>query len=588
MNRSDRIPRLLAALSLLSMLACGRSADDGRTPEPAAAEAPAGRPGGRLVAALRAEPDTLNPLFVANRTAQTLRYLTSADLIHINRYTQEVEPALAESWSVSDDGTLYTLNLRRGIRFSDGEPFDADDVVFSFAVHLDPEVGSSNRQLLMVAGEPIRVEKIDSHTVTFELAAPYAVGERIFDSVAIVPQHLLAESYASGTLGTAWGLGTPPEQIAGLGPFQPTSYRPGERLTLARNPHYWRRDQAGNPLPYLDELVFLVVASEDAQAIRFQNGEVDIVSGLSAENFAALEARGPDASYVLTDLGAGLAYNFLFFNLNDLADADLPEVAARQKWFRQRDFRRAVHQAIDRQGIRRLVYSDRATVIDSPVTSGNRLWRNERIAPVSRSIDGARRLLAEAGFSWNEDEQLVDAAGTPVEFTIITNSSNTQRLEIAAIVQEDLRQLGMSVQVVPLEFRTMVDRLLNSCDYDACVLGLGGGDVDPNSSMAVWLSSGASHLWALRQETPATPWEAEIDSLMNRQLAEMDPVERKRLFDRVQEILAEELPFIWIVSPNVLAGAHRDLGNFRPAVLEPSALWNAYELFWKNSNKNLD
>ncbi len=587
MPHLPRTLRSLALLATLTTLGCGQPpAERQALPEPATGRQ-SGVPGGRLVAALRAAPGTLNPLLTIDRPAQTLSYLTSADLIRINRSTQRTEPALAESWAASEDGTRYTLRLRPGVRFSDGEPFDADDVVFSFRLHLDPEVGSPHRALLTVRGEPIRVERIDSHTVAFELAAPYAAGERIFDSVAIVPAHRLSESHALGTLPSVWELDGTTEPIPGLGPFVVTSYRPGEALILERNPHYWKTDESGQPLPYVDEVVLLLVASEDAQAIRFQNGEIDVVSDLSAENYSALEAAAA-GRYVLEDLGAGLGYDFVFFNLNDLSGAGLPAVTARQKWFRQRDFRHAVSEAIDRDAIRRLVYHGRATIVGGPVTDGNRLWRNEAIVPAPRSLEGARARLAAAGFSWNADGRLRDAWGAPVEFTIITNSSNTQRLEMAAIVQEDLRQLGISVQVVPLEFQTMVERLLVSHDYDACLLGLGSGDVDPNSAMSVWLSSGGSHLWAPGQASPATAWEAEIDSLMTAQLAELDPVARKRQYDRVQEILAAELPLIPLVSPNVLAGARRGLRNFRPAVLEPTALWNVDELFWAAGAKNLD
>ena len=569
-------------LCWLGVVACGDAA-----PLPAPADPLVGRAGGSLVTSLRAEPRTLNPVLAADRPSQTIRDLTNADLIHINRLTQHTEPALAESWTRSDDGRLYTLSLRRNVRFSDGEPFDADDVLFTFDLYLDPEVGAPNRSLLVVQGEPIRVEKVDSHTVIFETAEPYAAGERLFDSIAMLPEHLLLEAYESGAFAEAWGLGASLDAIATLGPFHPVAYNHGDSLTLERNPHYWKVDEHGQRLPYLDKLVFRFVVSEDAEAVRFQNGEIDVVGGFSAENFAALEQLG-ERDFELHDIGPGLAYHFVFFNLNDLSAADRPETGARQEWFKQREFRRAVSEAADREAMTRLVFQGRATAIGGPVTEANRLWRNDSVEVPVRSIEGARARLAAAGYSWNEQGELRGPAGRRVEFSIVTNSSSTQRVGMAAILQQDLADLGISTQVVPLEFRSLVQRLLESRDFDACVLGLGGGDVDPNSSSNVWLSSGGSHLLAPSQESPATEWEAEIDSLMIRQLTEIDPQERKRLYDRVQEILAEELPLIYLVSPNVLAGARRGLGNFRPAVLEPSALWNAEELFWLEQPKNLD
>lgn len=585
----------LVGFSLVGALGCG---EPGERSIPAGGEPASpigstsgmetGSRGGRLVAALRTEPGTLNPVIAADRPAQKVRHLINADLIHINRSTQRTEPALARAWTVSEDGRLYTLQLRTDVLFSDGEPFDADDVVFSFRAYLDPEVGSTNRALLTIDGEPIRVEKLDAHTVAFELGSSYAAGERLFDSVAMLPEHLLSASYDSGTLAQAWGLGTPPELMAGLGPFQPGAYRPGESLTLVRNPHFWRRDADGQQLPYVDELVLRFVPSQDAEAIRFQNGEIDVIAGFSAENYSALEPQSDSKGYRLHDLGPGLGFEFLFFNLNDLSGTGLDEIEARQAWYRRREFRQAISEVADREGIARLVYKGRATPIGGPVSSGDRLWRNQNIEPPVRSIEAARERLRAVGFSWDDEGNLLDEAGLAVEFTLVTNSSNTQRVGMAAILQEDLRQLGMAVQVVPLEFQSLVERLLETRDFDACIFGLGGGDADPNSPMSVWLSSGSRHLWAPAQGQPATAWEAEIDELMTRQLTETDPAERKRLYDRVQRILADELPLIFLVSPNVLAGADRRLGNFQPAILEPSALWNADRLFWPEEAKNRD
>jgi peptide/nickel transport system substrate-binding protein len=214
--------------------------------------------------------------------------MTMADLIHINRYSQRTEAALASSWTVSSDGRQYTLRLRRGVRFSDGHPFDADDVIFTFEAYLDPSVHSPQRELLIIAGKPIRLQKVDDSTVRFDLAQPYAAAERLFDSVAILPRHLLKKLYDEGKLAGAWTLNTPPEQFAGLGPFRVKQYIPGQRIILEPNPYYWKTDEKGNRLPYLHEIVALFAANADAEALRFEAGEIDVVSRLSAANFSAL------------------------------------------------------------------------------------------------------------------------------------------------------------------------------------------------------------------------------------------------------------------------------------------------------------
>src|SRR6202167_3177266 len=349
-----------------------------------------GHAGGRLVVALRSEPKTLNPAQALDEPSRDVIRCMTADLIHINRGSLKTEPALAKSWSVSRDGRQYTLQLRRGVRFSDGEPFNADDVIFSFQVYLDEKVDSSQRDLLVVGGKPITVVKVDDYAVRFKLAQPYAAAERLFDSIAILPRHLLQSGYRAGGLSQAWSLSMAPSEFAGLGPFRLKEYVAGQRVVLERNPYYWKADRVGNQLPYLNEVVFLFVPSEDAQVIRFQSGDTDVLSRFSAENFVVLQKQQSVKGYHLDDLGSGLEYNFLFFNLNDLASKGLPEIAKKQAWFQDVRFRQAVSAALDRDAIVRLVYNGRATSLWGHVTPGNKLWVDSQIAHPARSLDRAR------------------------------------------------------------------------------------------------------------------------------------------------------------------------------------------------------
>ena len=569
----------LAVLLGLILASCGgKSGPAARSADSPADEAPTR--GGRLAVALGADPKTLNPIFAADHPSTAVVRRTTADLIHINRLTQQTEGALAESWTVSEDGTTYRLELRRGVLFSDGEPFDADDVVFSFRAIQDEAVASPNRDLLVLDGVPIEVRKIASHTVEFDLGKPHAVGDRVFDSVPILPSHLLEESYLEGTLGEVWGLGADPAAIAGLGPFRFKSYAPAQRLVLERNPHYWRKEARGGPLPYLDELVFQITPNEDTQALRFQSGEIDLVDGLSAANFSVLEAGAADRGYELFDLGPGLQFDLLFFNLNP-PDPRNEKQRLRAKWLGNKAFRQAVSAAVDREGIARLVYRGRATPIWSQVSPGNRLWFNADLPRPPRSLERARALLSAAGFSWR-DGRLVDADSLPVALSLATNSSNSARVQMLTIIGEDLRELGMQIQIVTLELRALIGRVFETKDYDLCVLALGGGDADPNPLMNVLLSSGATHLWNPGSSQPPPPWQAEIDRLMTGQATVLARDQRKRMYDRVQELIADELPMVALVSPNVLVGARSGLGNFRPAILDHQTLWNVEELYWKS------
>jgi peptide/nickel transport system substrate-binding protein len=547
-----------------------------------------GRSGGRLVISLRAEPKTLNPLSAADAPSREVIGAMQSDLVHINRATQLTEPALAKSWKISADGLQYTLTLRQGLRFSDGHSLDADDVLFTFRVYLDESVHATQRDQLIVGGKPITVRKVDAQTLVFQFAKPDGVEERLFDGFAVLPRHLLEKPYQEGKLGQLWTPSTPPNEWASLGPFRLKEYVAGQKLVLERNPYYWKTDTNGNRLPYLDELVFLFVPSADAQVLRFQSGETDIITRLGAENFSVLSRQ--QRSYTLADAGPGLEYNFLFFNLNDLGEKSTASLIRKQKWFRDVKFRQAISAAVDRDAIVRLVYQGRGAALWGPVTPGNHRWVDAAIPHSPRSAERARSLLKEAGFSWstapNGESTLVDSDGKSVEFSILTSSSSTDRTKMATLIQDDLKQLGIHAQVVPLEFRSLIDRVTQTKEYDACLLGLASFDADPTSELNVWLSSGGTHLWNPSQPHPSTPWEAEIDRLMERQLSTPGYDQRKKLYDRVQEILAENQPMIFLASPDILVGAKNSIANIHPAVLEPYLLWNVEQLYFRSGPEN--
>ncbi len=571
---------LLAGVLLLGALGCASPEDEGR---PSAKEVSAKGTGGRLVTALRVEPRTLNPVTATDRAAQTVIRRMTADLVHLNRATQQSEGSLAESWTISEDSRRFTLELRRGVRFSDGEPFDAADVVFTFQVLLDERVASPMRSLLVVGGQPVEVRKLSSHRVEVEMAAPYAPGVLFFDSIPVLPEHRLAEAYREGRLAKSWGFNTPPKEVVGLGPFRLRSYQPGEQVVLERNPYYWKADPEGRQLPYLDEMVFVFVPTEDAQVIRFENGETHVIDHLSAESFNLL-ARQAGRGYEMRDLGAGLEFGFLFFNLNDVEADRLPEIARKQSWFRRAAFRRAVSAAIDRDAIVRLVFEGRATAIASHVSPGNKPWTNASLVAQPQSLARARELLAGDGFSWNEAGTLRDPQGREVAFSIVTNASNSQRVQMATILQEDLRQLGINVQVATIEFGALIDRLTRSFDYEASILSI-TGDLDPTHFVNVFRSDGSGRLWRLARSSPEAAWQLEIDRLLDEQTTLVDYEARKAVYDRVQAILANEEPILLLVSPNVLVGARGDLGNFTPAIFPHPTLWNADELYWPGERR---
>lgn len=542
-----------------------------------------GRPGGRLTYTERTEPKTLNPIFAADAASRDVIHRLNADLVHINRVTLATEPELAKSCRISADGLHYTVDLRQGLRFSDGQPFDADDVIFTFQVYLDEKIGSPQRNLWVLDGKPIHVRKLGQYRVVFDLPRVNAVGERIFDGVDMLPKHLLETAYREGKLQDAWGLRTAPNAIAGLGPFRLKQYVAGQRVVLERNPYYWKSDAKGNGLPYLAELDFTMAGTEDMQVMRLESGEADLVSRISAKNYTALAKQSERRGYVLTDAGPSFEYSFLFFNLNDLPANAPASLAARQSTWRRAAFRKAVSAAIDREAIVKLVYQGYADPLGSPVGAGNKPWIDAKLPPPARSLARARELLTADGFRWTREGSLVDPDGKPAGFSVLVSSSNSERREMATLIQADLKALGVQVDVVPLEFNSLLARVYRTHDYEACISAIASSDADPSADLNVWLSSGGSHFWQPNQKTPATPWEAEVDRLMQQQMVTPNHAARKGLFDRAQEIVMENMPLVPLVTPHLLTAAKRDLGNVRGAALDPYALWNVEELYWRKA-----
>lgn len=499
--------------------------------------------------------------------------VVSSDLVHINRLTLRTELALAKSCVMSADGRHYTVTLRDGLRFSDGAPVTADDVVFSFKLYLDEKVNSPQRDVLIVDGKPISITKLSTLSARVDLPAPYAPGDRLFDSLWILPKHKLERAFLDGKFAQAWTIGTAADELVSTGPFRVKQYQPGQRLLLERNPYYWKRDEAGQQLPYLDRLEIAFVPDQNAMLLRLLSHEISAASRLRPEDFARLE-QTPTLS--ARDAGAGLEYNFLFFNWSAPAPSGT--------WFRTLKFRQAIARAIDRESIVRLVYQGRGSSLSSQVTPGNRLWHTDGVFDYGYDPTGAAQLLRDAGFRRDGSGPLVDRDGHPVEFSLMVSASNQTRRKMATLIQADLAEVGIRVRLQPTEFGVMTDAVLKTRKFEGALWGIVSGDADPNSEMNVWTSSGTLHVWNLKSSAGAQtlePWESEVDQLMAAQMTATSPAARKDAYDKVQRLVTANVPVVFLASPHVLAAGDRDLGNFQPAATDPVLLWNADRLFWQ-------
>ena len=544
-----------------------------------------GQSGGRLVVGITAAPRSFNWVIANDSASRQVTYQLMGDLIHLNRATQQMEPALAKSWQVSKDGLVYTMHLREGVQFSDGHPFGADDVIFTFQVYLDPKVNSTQRALLTIDGRPLKVEKLGPLSVRFTFPQVHGPADRAFDVIGILPRHLLEGAYREGRFEKMWTLAEDPKSVAGLGPFRLQKIVPGQRVILERNPFYWKVDARKNRLPYLDELLFEVLPDQNAATLRLISGDIDLLDKVLPTDYEFLKKSEAEKGISLFNAGPSLQYLFLGFNLNNGVNpaTKKPYVdPEREGWFSNLSFRRAIAYAIDRSSIIKLVYHGTAHEIFAQTSPGNKFWFNPKIMRYDLNLSRARELLSQAGFRVRPgDGALLSPTGARVEFNLVTNADNRERTRICSLIQSDLQQLGIQVKLQTVEFNALVGKLTQTFDYEAVIMELGGADDDPGGEMNVWLSSGPLHVWHVGEEKPATPWEARIDTLMRQQMTTATRAARKPAYDEVQKIVSEELPIITLVSRDVVIASKKQLGNLQPAVVIPYALWNSEQLYLK-------
>ena len=508
--------------------------------------------GGELRFCLPAEPKTLDPLLAEDAQSEAVRYLTGGVLLRVNRITQKPQPELAREWKLLDGGKRIRFKLREGARYSDGTPFSGSDVAYTMERLMDPGLHTVIGDQFRSGEGKVSTRVISPTLVEIAFPAPIANLVNLFDTVSMV-------SSAS-----------PLKEMAALGPFYVAEHKAGSYILLKRNPYYWKRDANGRQLPYLDSVRLDIEQNREIEALRFRRGEIQLINSVSAAIYDKFSAQ--DQSLV-RDAGPSADSEQLWFN--QVADAPIP--AYKLKWFTSANFRRAVSEAINRADLARIVFRGHAQPAVGIISPANKFWFNEKLKPHPYDTASALRRLQQDGFHLDSGV-LRDQSGNPVEFSIITNAGNTAREGMAAMIQQDLKKIGIKVNVATLDFPAIIERITQKFNYEACLLGGVNGDLDPNSQMNVWISSAENHQWNPGQKSPATPWEAEIDSLMRAQASSGDEHKRKQYWNRVQEIAWEQEPFIYLVNKDALVAVASNVKNAQPSPLRPQTYWNIEEL----------
>ena len=504
------------------------------------------------------DPKSFNPIIAKETSTTLITGFIFEGLTKIDGITLEVKPLLAEKWEVDKTGKRWLFFLRKDVLWSDGEKFTANDVVFTFnELIYNEKIPTSSRDVFTIEGKKIKVRKIDDYKVEFILPEKFAPFLQLMTQ-EILPEHKLKKVVIENRFTSTWGVNENVENIVGTGPYKIKEYRPGEWIILEKNPYYWKKDKEGKKLPYIDRIVFLIIPDPNMAILKFRTGEIDVLS-VRGQDYYILKPLEKIKNFTLYDVGPSLGSEFLSFNQN--VDAKIPEY--KKNWFCDINFRKAIAHSIDRDSIIKNVYNGFGTYQFGPMNSSCGFFYNDKIIKYSYDLSKAREFLSKSGFYW-KDEKLYDRYGNRVEFTIITNSNNFERIQIGNIIQNDLEKIGMKVNLLPAEFNTLVNKLSITKDWEAVIVGLTGG-IEPHGGKNVWKSNGQLHFWNFNNKRNYE-WEKEIDLLFEEGTKYLEKEKRKKIYDRWQYLVSEYLPLIYTANSNVIYAVRNKFENLRVSV----------------------
>jgi peptide/nickel transport system substrate-binding protein len=547
-----------------------------------------------IVSSLLSDPKTFNyALSNENPNVFTLIY---EGLIGESPITGKYEPILAESWSVSPDKKTITFTLRDGLKWSDGQPLTVDDVVFSYNdIYLNPKIPTDIQDVLKIGKDKKfpTVKKVGDRQVAFTTPEPFApfLGNT---GIAILPKHVLAKTVSEKSADgnplflSTWGTDTDPKKIVSNGPYQLDEYVSSQRVIFRPNPYYWRKDAQGQSQPYIGRVVWNVVENRNTELLKFRSGDIDDIEPVRPEDFQLLKQEEKRGKFTVYLGGPRPMTTFMAFNLQQGKRNGKPIVdPIKSKWFNNDKFRQAVAYAIDRQKMNINIYRGLGNLLSSNIMPQSEFYLSPEKGGkfYDFNLKKAKQLLLEAGFTYNEQQQLLDTQGNRVEFTLMTNSGNNVREAILAQIKQDLAQIGIQVNPNPVNFNVLIDKLDNAGDWEAYVLGMGGAARDPHGGTNIWDPSASSHNFNQPNQPGKPPiegrvvadWEAEIGRLYIQASQEMDPQKRKELYFETQRLFQEHLPWIPLVTERIMAAVRDRIQPIEyPQIGE--ALWNLYSL----------
>jgi peptide/nickel transport system substrate-binding protein len=519
----------------------------------------AGEIGGEWVTTINNDPKTFNEVNVTDTETGSIVGVLNDSLVDYDPYEREWKPNLAD-WEIDIDEDADTLRIVFTLRddlywtlpgqsIEDAVPVTSSDVVYWYnEISGDPELQmSTNAQQFVTmpdgSSQRIRAERIDDRR--FAMIYPRIVANPLLSSnMSFGPRHLYEPAKEEGGAQAVLNLlsvDTEVTEIPSVGPYHIVEYTPGVRLVMQRNPHYWKTDESGTGIPYVERVIYRIVPDQNSEFLAFRNGTKDAYSARPEDLEELLSVEDPD--YTVYNGGESLGASLISINQNP-SNVD----PVKHSWFIEPQFRQAISSMLNRERIVRQVYRGLASPATHHFAEPNPMFNPDIRLEYTYNPERAVELLGEIGITQDDEGVMRDEEGNAIEFSINMGAEGTIGIDIATILADELSEIGITLNVRPIDWQALIGRLTSTYDWEAVILSL-GVNYWPTGGSNVWPSWGNLHMWHPLQEEPATEWEARIDHLYNEGRFTVDEEARREIYDEFQSILLEQLPVIYTVHP---------------------------------------
>ncbi|MFA5337525.1 MAG: peptide-binding protein [Candidatus Omnitrophota bacterium] len=434
---------------------------------------------------------------------------------------------LAEGWDISEDGLVITFHLKKGVKWHNGAPFTADDVLFGYKTIIDDKTPTAYKEDFL---QVKKAEVLDRYTFKVTYDKPFAPALASWGSLVVLPKHILEKEDITKTSFSRSPVGT--------GPFKFKEWVPGQKVILTANPDYFEAR------PYLDGAVIRIIPDPTTMFLELKTKGLDWIGLTPLQYKKQTKDKFFNENYRKFKYPS-FAYTYLGFNL-------------KHPWFCEKKVRQAIAYALDKDEIIKGVLLGMGSISTGPFVPNT--WPyNPDVKKYEYNPQKAKKLLAEAGWQDSNGDGILDKDGKQFEFTVLTNMGNTARIKTATIIQYRLSKLGIKVNIRSLEWSAFINWFIDKKRFEAVILGWSIG-LDPDQ-YDIWHSTKIKE----KELNFVSFTNPEVDGLLEKGRRTFDIEKRKQAYFRIQEIIAEELPYIFLYVPDSLPIVSSRFEGIKPA-----------------------